>query len=174
MTLSLDFHLLLWLIPILLALHNLEEVPGMATWSQRDHNHLHPPVTTPQFAAAVTLLTIAGFIVTAVYVTSPPRSIGLYILIGLQTAMLINAIFPHLIGAFRYRAYTPGLGTAVLLQIPFSLYLLNQAFRNRYITLPGFLLTLVLLPPLMLLLIRSSLWAGARLTHSSQHLVVRS
>ncbi|CAG0989156.1 hypothetical protein ANRL2_03054 [Anaerolineae bacterium] len=143
---NLTFDQLLWLIPILLTIHNAEEAPGMASWSRKMPVRIHPIVTTRQFVIAVTLLTLACFVVTGFAIPSPKNSFGIYIMVGIQTIMLVNALAPHLIATIRFRMYAPGVVTAVLLNIPFSIYLIGRAINEGWLDSTAFISLLVIAP----------------------------
>jgi hypothetical protein len=124
---SISFDRWLWLVPVLLAIHNAEEAPFMENWSKRLPFKLPLVITTRQFVIAVTLLTIAVFLVTYYvmkYVTNPT---GYFILLGIQAAMLFNAFIPHVALTIWFRRYSPGVLTSVFFIIPFSFYLFRRA-----------------------------------------------
>ena len=59
--------------------------------------------------------------------------------------------------------YNPGLATAVLLSVPFSVYLLNRMLATPHLT--GTTLGVALAPLLMVALTRSALHVGAVMEH---------
>ena len=61
---SIPFDRLLWLVPIFLTIHNLEEAPLMESWHKRLPIKLPLTITRRQFVVAVTLITLAGFFLT--------------------------------------------------------------------------------------------------------------
>jgi hypothetical protein len=65
---------------------------------------------------AVTLLVWGIAFLTA----APDRSA---LLIGVQVILCFNIFVPHLLLTLRLRRYTPGVATATLLILPYSLYL---------------------------------------------------
>jgi hypothetical protein len=130
---SLSFEQLLWLVPILLAIHNLEEAPFMESWSKRLPIKLPFTITTRQFVIAVTFLTIAGFVVTFVALEYWSHQTAYLIILGIQAILLFNAFIPHIATTIRFRVYSPGVITAILLIIPFSLYLFRRAFHENII-----------------------------------------
>jgi len=112
---------LFWGIPLLFALHNAEEVPQMARWSKLVSLRWMPTVSTPQFVVAVTLLTLLVLGLTALAADAPPGSAGVYVLTGVQAVIFLNALV-HL----GLTLYNPGLATALLINIPFSVYLFGR------------------------------------------------
>lgn len=161
---GLSFIQLLWGVPVLLAIHNLEEAPFMEKWSKELPLPIHPIVSTRQFVAAVTLLTIAGFAATYFGITTANKSIGTSIILGVQMIMLVNAIAPHLVTTLRFRKYSPGIVTALLLNIPFSIYLFQRAMWEGYLSWPLFWTLLVIAPFAMIFFAYTSLQAGKLIT----------
>ncbi|MBI3151814.1 MAG: HXXEE domain-containing protein [Chloroflexi bacterium] len=157
---GLSFIQLLWGVPVLLAIHNLEEAPFMEKWSKELPLPIHPIVSTRQFVTAVTLLTIAGFAATYFGITTANQPIGISIVLGIQMVMLVNAIAPHLVTALRFRKYSPGVVTALILNVPFSIYLFQRAMREGYLSWPLFWILLVIAPFAMIFLASASLQAG--------------
>jgi hypothetical protein len=128
---SLSFDRLLWLVPVLLAVHNLEEAPFMESWSKKLPFKFPFSITTRQFVIAVTFLTIAGFLLTYVALEYLENEAGYLIILGMQAILLFNAFVPHVATTVRFRLYSPGVVTAVLLIIPFSFYLFRRAFHEN-------------------------------------------
>jgi hypothetical protein len=151
---------LLWGVPILLAVHNLEEAPFMEKWPRELSLPIHPIVSTKQFVAAVTLLTIAGFAVTYFGVTTSNQPIGTSIILGIQMVMLVNVFVPHLATAIRFRKYSPGIITGLLLNLPFSIYLFNRAMQERFMSWQLVWTLLAITPFATIALIMGSLQIG--------------
>ena len=122
------------MVPIFFMLHNMEEAPFMEKWSERLPVKMHPTVTTPQFVVAVIFLTVASFIVTLAGLAWLPTPTGYLLILGIQAALFVNAFVPHLVTTIRFRLYSPGVVTAVLITIPFSVYLFQRAFREQILT----------------------------------------
>ncbi len=106
---QLTFPQLMWLVPILFAIHNLEEAPLMKAWSEKSPLPFHTTIKTAPFSIAVTFLTILAFVVTGWGVNSPPQSLGVYLVVTLQAVILLNAFLPHVAVTIRYRSYNPGV-----------------------------------------------------------------
>lgn len=157
---SLTFQQLLWLVPILFAMHNLEEAPGMARWSRQIPARIHPPVTPRQFAIAVTLLTGLCFVVTFVVTANPQNRLGISILLGFQTAMALNAFIPHLAATVWFRIYAPGVVTGILVNVPFGVYLIRRAFAENQVELNAFIIAAVIAALTMIVLAALSLQMG--------------
>ena len=52
----------------------------------------------------------------------------------IQAMVLVNALIPHIAASLVLRAYTPGVLTAVVVNVPFSLWLFWNADRNRFLS----------------------------------------
>lgn len=161
---AVPFRILFWMVPIFFMLHNMEEAPFMEKWSERLPVKIHPTVTTPQFVVAVIFLTVASFIGTLVSLTWLPTPTGYLLILGIQAALFVNALVPHLATTLRFRLYSPGVVTAVFITIPFSVYLFQRAFREHVLTWTQFWFLLGLAPFAMILFAFLSLQIGKLLT----------
>ena len=157
---GISFFQLLWGVPILLAIHNLEEAPFMEKWSKELPLPIHPVVSTRQFVAAVTLLTVAGFAVTYFGIAVIKQPIGIWAVFEIQMIMLVNAIVPHLASTLRFRKYSPGVFTALLLNLPFSIYLFQRAMQEGLVSWQLFWILLAIAPFATAILILLSLQFG--------------
>lgn len=121
--------LLLWLVPVLFTIHNLEEALTMRKYGTGHFRNMQ----RGQFAAAVILLTLLA--VSFIYLGTNDEYgvMGRILAIFIQASLCINALV-HMIASIRFRRYTPGVITAVLIYIPFSLYLFDAALKTSYVT----------------------------------------
>ena len=163
---------LLLAVPALLTLHNLEEllaaprfIPVVAARLAAIGFALSlPPALTPRaFAVAVTVATVVPWIIAVAAVAG--RRTALYLLLVVQATMLVNVV-PHLVSALIRGGYAPGVVTAIAINLPFSVYLLGRAWRERWIGRRawGMLLPLALVVhgPVLFGLLMASAWiAGA-------------
>lgn len=131
---SLPFQSLLWLVPIFFAIHNLEEAPFMENWSKRLPLKIHPSVTTRQFVIAVTVLSVAAFLLTYLALGYLQPSIGYLLILEIQAILLFNAFIPHIASTIRFRMYSPGVISAIVITLPFSYYLFRRAFAENMLT----------------------------------------
>src|ERR1700737_3100498 len=115
---------LLWMFPIALTLHNLEEAVWLPAWSQHA-GFWDSPVGPTEFRIAAALLTILVYAVTYWSSRTAKESIGTYVLAGFAFAMLLNVIF-HVAATVALRGYAPGVVTAVLINTPVMGYLLGR------------------------------------------------
>lgn len=160
---TIPFDRLLWLVPVFFALHNLEEAPFMERWSRRLPLKIHPVVTTRQFALAVTFLTLAGFLLTCYALEILGSSTGYILILAIQAILLFNALIPHIAITIRFRMYSPGVITAVLITLPFSYYLFRRAITENILSWSQFWLLMGLAPFAMVIFAYISLQIGKAL-----------
>lgn len=111
-------------------LHNLEEAIWLPKWSKYARK-FHEPVETNQFIFAVIVVTIIGYILTALdFVIGDSGNFVNYIYLGFIAMMGINSVFPHLVSTIVLKKYAPGLITALFLNLPFSLILIIGHIKN--------------------------------------------
>lgn len=156
---KLTFKQILWMIPVFVTIHNLEEAPSMANWLMR-HVAIFPleklpllilksflQLTTAQFWIATLFLDVLVFCLT--YFCLKRIKKGIYLLMITQLIMFLNA-FTHISWTVLFRQYVPGVATAAFFNIPFSSYLFRRVFREGYINKKNlvliFLLSIILYP----------------------------
>jgi hypothetical protein len=159
-----SFRLLLCLVPVFFMLHNMEETPFMEGWGKKLPVKYHPSASTPQFVAAVTFLTISVFVLTFASLTWLSPSTSFLLILGIQTTLFFNAFVPHILTTIRFRIYSPGVITAVLITIPFSLYLFHRALREGILSWGQLWILLGIAPFVMILAAYLSLQVGKVLT----------
>jgi hypothetical protein len=157
---GLTFAQLLWLVPALFALHNLEELPGMAAWSRKIDPRIQTPVTTPQFTIALTFLTALALLATLAGANGPRQGWGVHLILLIQAILWVNAFVPHVVATIRYKLYSPGLVTAVCINIPFSFYLFYRALAEDYLSAEILVALLIVAPFAMIALTWLSLKVG--------------
>jgi Protein of unknown function with HXXEE motif len=130
----------LWLVPIVMTAHNLEEAVFMPAFLKARNNaipdfltDLLPAITYRQFLIAVVVATLIPYAIAMAGNLGQERSAAVYLLLGLQVVMLFN-VLAHLVMTAIMGGYAPGVATALLLNLPFSLYLLRRAARERWVT----------------------------------------
>lgn len=161
---SIPFDLLLWLVPMFLAIHNMEEAPFMERWSKRLPIKIPLTITTRQFVIAVTFLTVAAFALTYFGVEYVANRAGYLIVLAIQVIMLFNAFVPHIATTIRFRMYSPGVITAILLILPFSFYVFRRAFDENILTWAQFWILLGIAPVAVAIIAFISLQIGKALS----------
>ncbi len=106
-----------------------------------------PPVSIEQFALALVLMVLLSFAALRWGEPERQRSWGGFFLISLQAALLLN-VAVIFVAAAMLQGYAAGCVTALLVQLPFSLYFFFRAWKGGWLSPNGFLLLI----PLSLLL----------------------
>ncbi|MBL8236782.1 MAG: HXXEE domain-containing protein [Bryobacterales bacterium] len=127
------FHRLLWLFPVAVTLHNAEEAIAFPPFALEHAARLPLLVSPAAFRFALAVLTLAAWLVTYCAWRRGPRSLSAHLFFGCAAAMLINVFVPHIPAALRFAAYTPGLLTAVFVNLPVMSLLLYLAWRDGFV-----------------------------------------
>jgi hypothetical protein len=138
----------------------MEEAPFMENWSSRLPLKVHPIVSTKQFVISVAILTLTGFILTFLGLEVWGHPIGYFIILEIQMTLALNAFVPHLFSTIRFRLYSPGIVSALLITLPFSFYLFHRALTDNLLTWNQFWILLVLAPFVMVISALLSLKIG--------------
>jgi hypothetical protein len=129
----------LLLIPVLLALHNLEEAATMPFYFDAFSAQLPSVARTLigevrpwQFYLVLALITILPFVFLAIPTWGVSQSPSTGLLLVVQLIAAINTL-AHVARAAQLHGYTPGLISGLVLNLPFSFYLLGRAWRERWV-----------------------------------------
>jgi hypothetical protein len=129
----------LWLIPALFLAHNAEEALTIDRYlplvRARAPAALQPVVagvTYPAFLWAVGLATLLPLAVVAWAAARPGDRAAHWLAATTQAVVALN-VASHVAAAAALRGYSPGLATALLLNLPFSLYFFRRAARERWL-----------------------------------------
>ncbi len=130
-----SFQRLQWLFPIAVALHNAEEAIWMPGWTARHAAQLpvHPP-PAGELRVALLVLTVLALAVTALSAKKGARSLWAYLTFGYIVAMWVNVLVPHLPATMIFFSYTPGVATAVLINLPVMSYLAVRAMAEEWVS----------------------------------------
>jgi hypothetical protein len=123
-----------WLFPIAVVLHNGEEALTMPGWAARQGVHLPVDPSAAKIRAVLVVLAVAAFAVTYLSARNGPKSICSYLLFGSIVTMLANVFVPHVPATLIYRAYAPGVITAVLVNLPVMTLLSLRAVRDGWVS----------------------------------------
>ena len=147
---QLSLNLVIWVFPVAFLIHDLEEIVTMERF-RREYRERFPKflrnilaITTKQFILAVGIL-FALTLLASYLATRSPRQMDFFT-IGL--AIFLVHVFGHVGQSVFFRAYTPGVITAVLVVLPYSLYGFHRLFAANLIDSNGFT-TLVLVGALL-------------------------
>lgn len=129
----------LWLVPLLLLLHNAEEavffpryLPFVLARLPTAWRAVAGPVTSGQVWLALAIVTLVALGLTVWAQRHPESHTALWLLLLLQTSVLLNVLWHVAAAAVLFRGYAPGLVTALLLNLPFSIYLIRRAVREHW------------------------------------------
>jgi hypothetical protein len=136
----------IWLIPALLAVHNAEEALTFRRYlplvRERVPDWAGPIVTSvtyEQMLIALALATIIPLGIAIWAVARPQSPAAVWSVLLIQAVVLLN-VAAHVGSALVIlRGYGPGLATALVVNLPFSLYVLRRARGERWTTRQGLL-----------------------------------
>lgn len=130
-----SFQRLQWLFPIAVTLHNAEEAIWMPGWMAQPASQLpvHPPAARV-IRVALLLLTVLAFAVTAASAKKGAQSVWAYLTFGYIVAMWVNVLVPHLPASVLFFSYTPGVVTAVVINLPLMSFLAVRAMAEQWVT----------------------------------------
>ncbi|GGH22543.1 HXXEE domain-containing protein [Paenibacillus segetis] len=156
-------HSVMWLFLAVFMIHDFEEIIFVEYWMKRNYPRINEripaparrlvknmsEVTSAQFAVAVALEFIVFIPVT--YLAVEQQNYLLFI--GFNALLLVH-VFTHLGQSILLRAYTPGVVTALLFTLPYSLYLFYRMINDGLVSLKEVLYYaptgLILLPIVLL------------------------
>ena len=125
---------MLWMIPLLFLIHNLEESFQMPQYLANQFSITF--ITSQQFSIAIFILTLFVLLIVFLYQINILSSI--YWIIFIQGAIFFNSV-QHIILFFIYRSYNPGVISAVFIAI-FSIFFFSS--QKHLIHKNNFLITL--------------------------------
>jgi hypothetical protein len=128
------FRKLLLLGALVITAHNLEEAAFLPAWLEPRLPALQrewglgavPAVPRPRLYAALVVVTVVPAALLAWAAGGGPRLPALAVI----AVFFWNALVPHLASAILLRAYTPGVATAVLINLPYAVHVFRRARRE--------------------------------------------
>jgi hypothetical protein len=93
-----------------------------------------PPDAYSRLLVALAVVTVIPFVVAAWTYARPKSRSALWVLLLIQTVVLVNVISHTVVATFVLRGYGPGLLTALAINLPFSIYLLRRAIRECWLS----------------------------------------
>jgi len=125
---------LIIIFPVAITLHNIEEALWLPQWSQYAKKY-HKQVGRNEFHFALVCVTLLAYLISFLFMFFDQIMVLRYIYFGYVGAMLINAIFPHLIATIVLRKYSPGVVTGILMNVPCFSLLIVFAIRSDVINI---------------------------------------
>lgn len=137
----------LGLVPVVLLIHNAEEALMLSAYLAK-LQALIPAWLLPMLGTislkqgwlSLILISLIGMLMCLPVGLKREDTLALFLPLALLATMLLNVI-SHLVIALRLSGYGPGLASAVLLVLPFSLWLFHRSWRERWLA-PGHFLAL--------------------------------
>jgi hypothetical protein len=130
----------LWLVPLLLAIHNAEEallfpryLPLVLGRLPEGWRALAGVVTLGQVGTALALVTLIPLLLAVWAFRRPDADAPVWLLLLVQATVLLNVLWHVATAVVVFNGYAPGLLTALLINLPFSIYLLRRARRERWV-----------------------------------------
>jgi hypothetical protein len=144
----------LWLVPAVMAFHNLEEafffpryLPLVLERLPESWRVLAGPIMLGQVLTALALITLIPVLLALWASVRPESAIPVWLLLLIQATLLLNVVWHVVAAALVFDGYAPGLITAVCVNLPISFYLLRRAVGENWLSrgalwalLPGALL----------------------------------
>ncbi|MEP7226123.1 MAG: HXXEE domain-containing protein [Gemmatimonadales bacterium] len=134
----------IWLLPLVLALHNLEEGVFFRRYVPRVLGRLPAgardwigPVSLREMGVALTLATVIplGFSLWAA--ARPASRTPLWLVLAMWATLLLNAAWHVAAALMLFGGYAPGVVTAVALNLPLSLLVLRRAVTKHWLSRPA-------------------------------------
>ena len=129
----------LWGLPFVFLLHNIEEAIWMYGFLPIDPSCLPlilqpyvPDISYRPFLLALAIVTALPFGVASAANLGRHGGWGPYTLLAFAAVFLLN-VFSHVGLAVLFREYTPGFVRALLLNLPVTVYALQRAVREQWI-----------------------------------------
>ena len=151
-----------WLIPILLTLHNAEEALAFQAYMPRMRTLLPEPLASLEASlsystmlGALTVLSAMAFLI-ALAAARPTSRRTLWALLVLEATVGVNVIAHLLSAVIVFHGYGPGLATALMINAPFAIYCFRRVRREQWVS-PAALRATV---PASLILHGPILWGG--------------
>ena len=130
-----QFRKLQWLFPIAVTLHNTEEAIWLPAWAASHASQLpvHPPPAL-EIRLALLALAILAFAVTGLSARKGPETFWAYLTFSGMVALWVNVMVPHLPATVVFHSYTPGVVTAVAINLPGMSYLGVRAMAEEWVS----------------------------------------
>ena len=132
---------LVYLTAVLVAVHNLEEALTFQYSLPLIEMRL-PPALRPWIEegsrgaiyAALAIATVIPWMCAFWWAHRPSNVLATWLVLLVQTIVFVNAFWHLLVASVLLGGYAPGLVTAVLVNMPFSIYLLLRVVRERWVS----------------------------------------
>jgi hypothetical protein len=143
----------LWLIAALVVVHNAEEAVAFTRlWAEvREHVEAFAGIgltTTPEpIYLPLLVATLLPVAIIAWAVRQPDRPVQLWFALLIQMVIFLNALSHVATALVVFHGYAPGLLSAVLLNLPYSIFVYRKARQEQWVSAP---MSWLLLPAALL------------------------
>jgi len=162
-----EFIYLIYIFPLAVTLHNIEEALWLPKWSGIAKRY-HKPVNKNEFHFALICVTVLVYLASFLYLIFYDLEIFRYIYFGFIGMMIINAVFPHLVATIVLKRYAPGVVTGLLINIPCFSFLIVLGIDGNIISLVEVIISTVIVGGLMLILLPIFFKLGRVMTNFEQ------
>lgn len=145
---NISFETLIWLFPITFMLHDFEEIIFVESWFKRNYAKVEPKVpermkpvfkdlsetTAARFSIPV-LMQLLLYII-ACFLAVEMQFLDLFL--GLNVVFFLH-IFTHIGQSVLFQTYALGVGSAILITLPYSIYLFYRLVEGHFIRFGDFL-----------------------------------
>jgi hypothetical protein len=142
----LSYRSLQWLVFLCVALHNLEEGVAAKAYFPKVKDLLRERVPATmlasiprvgQFYIALAGATLLPLVLTVIATIGKPTRLKSSLVAVIAMGLLLNVFIPHVPAAVALGGYAPGVATAVLVNLPFSIYFLRRSLREGHVDRRG-------------------------------------
>jgi hypothetical protein len=157
---SLSYRSLQWLVFLCVALHNLEEGLAAKAYFPKVKDLLRDSVPATVLAAVPSLgqfyialagATLVPLMLTLIATAGRPTRLKSHLVALVAVALLLNVFIPHVPAAVALGGYAPGVATAVLVNLPFSIYFLRRSLHEGHVDRRGLVITAAIAFSILLL-----------------------
>lgn len=144
---SISFRNIIWLIPIILLFHELEEW-NILKWYKENYIDL-PASTNRSIRVWLIGISLVGFVLTAICYFIPNNSAAAFLTCLLVAITLQNGL-QHLYWLLYFKKYAPGVVFSVLFGIPVDIYICFRMLKENMLPIWSlFALGLLIIPGLV-------------------------
>jgi hypothetical protein len=146
------YRALQWLLILCVALHNLEEGLAAKVYFPKVQELLKGRVPATmlasmpgleQFYVALVGATLVPLALTVIATTGRPTRLKSSLVAVIAMGLLLNVFIPHVPAAVALGGYAPGVATAVLVNLPFSIYFLWRSMREGHVDRRGLIIVAI-------------------------------
>jgi Protein of unknown function with HXXEE motif len=127
-----DFLTIMWIFPVVNAIHVVEEMTGLARWYQQTYDEVPDTanigVTTFLLNGVVLVFAFAGIIT---WIGNPV--VAAWIILTLAALLLWNGL-QHIYHTLYFRQYVPAAITSIILIIPCTIYLFVRGLEENLVS----------------------------------------